>query len=66
MLVNGKNYLLVGKYYTPDEVLEGFNSVSAEAIDDIKETICDFSRYSAVVVSGRRTDIKGIMERSAE
>ena len=65
MLVNGKNYLLIGKYYTPDEVLEGFNGVTAEDIDSIKDTICDFSRYSAVVVSGRRTDIKGIMERSA-
>ena len=66
MLVNGKNYLLAGKYYTPEEVLDGFNSVSVKAIDDIKESICDFSRYSAVVVSGRRTDIKGIMKRSAE
>lgn len=65
MLVNGKNYLLVGRYYTPDEVMDGFNSVSIGDIDDMKETICDFSGYSATVVSGRRTDIKGIMKRIA-
>lgn len=65
MLVNGKNYLLIGKYYTPDEVLDGYNSVSVKDIDDIKDTICDFSRYSAVVVSGKKTAIKSIMSRYA-
>ena len=64
MLVNGKNYLLTGKFYRPDEVMEGFNSVTKDDIDSAKEMICDFSRYSAVVVSGTRSNIKEIMERA--
>ena len=62
MIVNGKNYLLVGKYYVPDEVMDGFNSVTADDIDEIKESITDLSTYSAVCVSGTRTDIGSIMK----
>ena len=62
MLVNGKNYLLTDRYYLPDEVMEGFNSVTLADIDEIKNTICDMSKYSAVCVSGSRTDLKDIME----
>jgi len=62
MIVNGKNYLLIGKYYVPDEVMDGFNSVTAKDIDDIKGTIADLSTYSAVCVSGVRTDMKSIMK----
>ena len=62
MIVNGKNYLLIGKYYVPEEVMDGFNSVTAKDIDDIKGTIADLSTYSAVCVSGVRTDMKSIMK----
>ena len=61
MIVNGKNYLLIGKFFNPEEVMDGFNSVTAADIDEIKGTICDFRRYAAVVVSGRRVSIKDIM-----
>ncbi len=62
MIVNGKNYLLTGRFYDPEEVMDGFNSVTQSDIDDIKPTICDFSRYAAVVVSGKRAAIKDIMD----
>ena len=65
MIVNGKNYLLIGRFFVPDEVIDGFNSVTAADIDEIKSTICDFSRYSAVVVSGKHTAIKDIMDSIA-
>lgn len=61
MIVNGKNFLLIGKFFVPEEVMDGFNSVTAADIDEIKGTICDFSRYAAVVVSGKRSSIKSIM-----
>ncbi|MBQ3280861.1 MAG: insulinase family protein [Eubacterium sp.] len=61
MIANGKNYLLIGKYFRPEEVMDGFNSVTAADIDDIKQTICDMNNYAAVVVSGKRTAIKEIM-----
>ena len=41
--------------------MDGFNSVTAADIDDIKGMICDLGSYAAVVVSGRRTAIKDIM-----
>lgn len=61
MIVNGKNYLLIGKFFDPREVIDGFNSVTKDDIDEIKTSICDFSRYAAVVVSGKRTAVKSIM-----
>ena len=61
MIANGKNYLLINRFFRPEEVLDGFNSVTSSDIDDIKGSICDFSRYAAVVVSGRRTPVKEIM-----
>lgn len=65
MIVNGKNYLLIGRFFVPDEVIDGFNSVTAADIDEIKSTICDFSKYAAVVVSGKHTAIKDIMDSIA-
>ncbi len=61
MIANGKNYLLINRFFTPEEVMNGFNSVTSSDIDDIKGSICDFSRYAAVVVSGKRTPVKDIM-----
>lgn len=61
MIVNGKNYLLIGKYYVPEEVMDGFNSVTIDDIDEIKDMITDLSTYSAVCVSGTRTDLKSVM-----
>ena len=61
MIANGKNYLLINRYFDPEEVLDGFNSVTVKDIDEIKDNICDLGRYAAVVVSGKRTAIKDIM-----
>ena len=61
MIANGKNYLLINRFFNPEEVMDGFNSVTAADIDDIKSMICDLGSYAAVVVSGRRTAIKDIM-----
>ncbi len=66
MIANGKNYLLINRFFRPEEVMDGFNSVTAGDIDDIKNTICDLSRYAAVVVSGKRTPIKEIMEQTLQ
>ncbi len=61
MIVNGKNYLLINKFYDPSEVIDGFNSVTCGDIDEIKGSICGFGRYAAVVVSGKRTPVRDIM-----
>lgn len=61
MVVNGKNYLLTGKIFSPEEVLEGYDKVTAEDIEDVKKLICDFEQYSASAVGGSRVNFKGIM-----
>lgn len=62
MMVNGKNYLLINKFYTPDEVLSGFDSVTKKDIDNIKTAITDPSAYSLVIVSGKKTDARSVLE----
>lgn len=57
----GKNLLLLGKVYTPEEVLKDLNAVTMEDIEEVKAMICDMNRYSAVAVTGQRINLKGMM-----
>ena len=61
MFKNGKNTMLIGKINTPEEVVNGFDRVTMEDIQEMKQIICDFSNYSAVVVSKKHVDLKRIM-----
>ena len=58
----GKNLTLLGKVYTPEEVLDGLNAVTMEDIDEVKHMICDMNQYSAVAVTNRRINLKSMME----
>ena len=60
MVINGKNYLLIGKVYDPKEVMEGFSNVSPSDIDNIKGMISDTSEHSLVIAAGRRIDAKSL------
>ena len=62
MIVNGKNYLLSDRVYQPEEVMTGYDSVTAEDLDNIKKIICDIDNYSVSVISGWRTDLRRIMQ----
>ena len=62
MIVNGKNYLLSGRTYQPEEVMAGYDAVTVEEIDKIKALICDTGEYSVSVISGWRTDLRRLME----
>ena len=62
MVVNGKNYLLLDRVFTPEEVMEGYHGVTIDQIDEIKELITDFSQYTAAVVSGKRCDLRSMMK----
>jgi predicted Zn-dependent peptidase len=57
----GKNLLLLDRVYTPEQVLADLNGVTMEDIEVVKERICDLGRYSAVAVTGKRIDLKGMM-----
>lgn len=64
MFKNGKNTILTGKISTPEEVVKGFDDVTMDDIEKMKKLICDFSNYSAVVVSKQHVDLKRIMKGS--
>lgn len=63
MFKNGKNALMEVPILTAEEVISGFDSVTMEDIDSVKELICNFGNYSAALVTKHKTDLKGIMER---
>lgn len=54
----GKNQLLLGKVYTPDEVLEGFDSVTREDILETAEIIGDYTSYCGASVTGKEFDLE--------
>ena len=62
MFKNGKNTILTGKISTPEEVVKGFDDVTMDDIENMKRLICDFSSYSAVVVSKKHIELKRIMK----
>lgn len=61
MFKNGKNALLLDKVYEAEEIIDGYDQVTMEDIDQVKSLICDFDRYSGVAVSDREVDIEKIM-----
>ena len=64
MMANGKNFMLIGRVFVPEEVIEGYNKVTVEDIERLKQMICDLDRYSAVVVSGTRVNLRSMMGRA--
>ncbi|MBR3053207.1 MAG: insulinase family protein [Firmicutes bacterium] len=63
MLKNGRNLLLMGRLYSPEEVLAGYDSVDLKAIDRAVKMIADPSTYTAVSVSGKRFDVRRMMKK---
>jgi predicted Zn-dependent peptidase len=61
MVLNGKNYILIDKVFTPEEVIKGYDDVTIEKIEEVKNMICNFDDYSAVAVSNRKVDLRSIM-----
>lgn len=61
MMLNGKNYLLLDYVFTPEEVMDGYESVTGESLDAVKGIVCDFGNYSASCVSGKRVNLKSII-----
>ena len=62
MFKNGKNTLLLGRVFTEDEVMEGFDKVSLEDIDSVKELICRPENYSAAVVTKHKVDVRKMVK----
>lgn len=63
MVVNGKNKLLLDRVFLPDEVMEGYDKVTLDDVEEARKLIGDFSTYSASVVSGKDADVKALMAK---
>ncbi|MDR2088465.1 MAG: insulinase family protein [Clostridiales Family XIII bacterium] len=50
----GKNYLLLNKVFTPEEVIAKIDGVTWEHVHETAELITDPARYSAAAISRRR------------
>lgn len=61
MFKNGKNLLLSHRIIEPEEVVAGFDNVTMEDIENIKEKICKFDEYSGVAVTKNEVDMEKIM-----
>ena len=61
MFKNGKNTLLSGRVFTEDEVMKGFDGVTLDDIDGIKELICKPENYSVAVVTRNSVNVMKMM-----
>jgi len=61
MFKNGKNILLGNQIKTPEEVIRGYNHVTMDDIEKVKQMICSFDQYSAALVTNKKFDLKKVM-----
>ncbi|MFA5527236.1 MAG: pitrilysin family protein [Peptostreptococcales bacterium] len=57
----GKSQLLLGKIYTPDEMIEKINKVSMEDMNKIMKSMTDIDQYSVAVVGKNEVDLSQII-----
>jgi predicted Zn-dependent peptidase len=50
MFSTGKNELLLGKVYTPEEIIEGIDAVRPDDIARLASGCADLAKYSAVII----------------
>ncbi|MDR1571809.1 MAG: insulinase family protein [Clostridiales Family XIII bacterium] len=65
MFTAGKNCLLLGKTYTPQEVIEGIDSVTLDDIKEVSKLVSDPGSYSGAIIGRRRDMSKLITPRAA-
>ena len=53
----GKNMTLLGKIFTPEEVIAGIDKVTQDDIAEVSDQINNFEDYSAVMITNRRADL---------
>lgn len=58
----GKNLVISGKVYTPEEVVEKYNQVTMDDIREVSELVCDLEVYCGVAITNRDLDMKAIIE----
>ena len=61
MFKNGKGILLGNRVKSSEEVIEGYNAVTMDDIEDVKQLICNFDQYSAALVTNQKFNLKKVM-----
>src|SRR5665648_481865 len=57
----GKSTILLGKVYTPEEIIEGIDKVTLEDIKEVSELIYDVRNYCGVAITNQKIDLKEIL-----
>ena len=57
----GKSTILLGKIYTPEEIIEGIDRVSMEDINQLSELIYDIKNYCGVAITNQKINLKEIL-----
>jgi predicted Zn-dependent peptidase len=62
----GKNFLLLNRIFTPDEVLAKIDAVTLEDLREVAKLITDPSQYSGVTIGRKRHDLEGLLGNGGE
>jgi len=57
----GKSTILLGKVYTPEEIIKGIDSVTMAEIKEVSELIYDIKNYCGVAVTNQKINLKEMM-----
>jgi predicted Zn-dependent peptidase len=60
MFATGKNRLLLGRVYTPEEVVAGIDAVTADDIARLAAECADLAGYSAVIIGKNEVDKRAV------
>ncbi len=58
----GRNLLLLNKIYTQDETMAEIDAVTADQVNAFLDRICAIDRYSGVAISGKKIDMKRLLQ----
>ena len=61
MFSAGKNVLLLGRTREPHEVIESIDKISVEDIEKVKKIICDMNKYSGILITNKRRDLRRLI-----
>lgn len=62
MFKNGKNTLISNRVISAEEVIDNFDAVTMDDLNEVKKLICNFDQYSASLVTKDRVNLKRIMK----
>ncbi|WP_027398324.1 M16 family metallopeptidase [Anaerovorax odorimutans] len=58
MFANGKNTLILNKVFSQEEIISKIDSVTLDNLREVADIIADIRNYSAVLVGGKKIDLK--------